>query len=260
MGTLVQPAAGVGAACGNGARPANPAGMVELQTERRRERRRVGRRDVVGRHAATGAEVAEVERRSVDRAAAPAGPLDLGDLLAAALGRLGERLGLQHAGAGAERRVRVAERLAVDVERVVRRAMDARPRAGVSVNQPAPVFGGDCVSSPLSDALAPCFSRSRKPGTTPCFGVRLDGVLAHAIGREEQQLARRGPGHGRRGWPRAGQPRLRPMARRDRPSPSPPAQPTRASSSHALQSPNTQMWQTYGLWEAACDRRVTWLT
>ncbi len=39
----------------------------------------------------------------------------------------------------------------------------------VSVNHPAPVFGGDCVSSPLSDALAPFFSRSRKPGTTPCF-------------------------------------------------------------------------------------------
>ena len=58
----------------------------------------------------------------------------------------------------------------------------------VSVNHPAPVFGGACVSSPLSDALAPFFNRSRKPGTTPCFAYCLDGVLAQAVGREEQQL------------------------------------------------------------------------
>ena len=36
-----------------------------------------------------------------------------------------------------------------------------------SVNQPAPVFGGACVSSPWSDAYAPRWSSSRKPGVTP---------------------------------------------------------------------------------------------
>ena len=37
----------------------------------------------------------------------------------------------------------------------------------VNVNQPAPVFGGACVSRPWSDANAPCLSISLKPGTTP---------------------------------------------------------------------------------------------
>ena len=36
-----------------------------------------------------------------------------------------------------------------------------------SVNQPAPVFGGACVSSPWSDAYAPRLSSLRKPGVTP---------------------------------------------------------------------------------------------
>ena len=71
--------------------------VVELERERRREGRRVLGRDVVRRHPATRAEVAEVERRPVDRAAAAARPLDLGDALAGPFGRLRERLGLQHA-------------------------------------------------------------------------------------------------------------------------------------------------------------------
>src|SRR3954453_2499439 len=60
---------------------------------------------------------------------APAPPLDLRDLLAAALGRLGQRLDLQDAARRRERRGRVAERLAVDVERVVGRAVPGRPGA-----------------------------------------------------------------------------------------------------------------------------------
>ena len=35
----------------------------------------------------------------------------------------------------------------------------------VSENQPAPVFGGACVSRPLSEACAPCLSSSLKPGS-----------------------------------------------------------------------------------------------
>ena len=37
----------------------------------------------------------------------------------------------------------------------------------VSVNQPAPVFGGACVSRPWSEAFVPCRSSSRKPGVSP---------------------------------------------------------------------------------------------
>jgi hypothetical protein len=37
----------------------------------------------------------------------------------------------------------------------------------VSVNHPAPVFGGACVSRPLSEALAPLSSKLLNPGTTP---------------------------------------------------------------------------------------------
>ncbi len=47
-----------------------------------------------------------------------------------------------------------------------------------SVNQPAPVFGGACVSRPLFDAYAPCLSMSRKPGTRP-----LSAYLATASWR-----------------------------------------------------------------------------
>jgi hypothetical protein len=86
--------------------------MVELQAERRDERLEVARRYVVRGHTAAGGELAEVERRPVDRAVAPARPLDLGDLLAAALGRLGERLGLKDVRAvGRERRLRAGEAL-----------------------------------------------------------------------------------------------------------------------------------------------------
>ena len=129
------------------------------------------RRDVVRRHAAARAEVAEVERRPVDRAAAAARPLDLGDLLAAALGRLGERLGLQDAVADAavrpgERRVR--ERAAPLMWNVLLVEPWTPGQAPVArVNQPAPVFGGAWVSRPLPDAYAPLRSSSRKPGVSP---------------------------------------------------------------------------------------------
>src|SRR5690606_25454298 len=102
-------------------------GVVELQPEGGDERRVVGGRDVVRRDPAAGEEAAEVDRRAVDLAVAPAGPLDLRDLLAAALGGLRDRLGLRDA--WVEGGDAVVERLAVDVEGVVRRAVDAGPGA-----------------------------------------------------------------------------------------------------------------------------------
>ena len=113
---------------GEGCLAGEAGGMVELDTERGDEVGQVGRRDVVRRHPAARVERAEVDRRALDRGLGAAGVFELDDLLATALGGLADRLGLGHAGregAGA-----VRERLTVDVERVVRRPVDARPGAG----------------------------------------------------------------------------------------------------------------------------------
>ena len=104
------------------------------------------RADEVRRDAATGEEGPEVDRRAVDGRVATARPLDLGDLQAAALGGLGDRLDLEDA--RIERRGPVRERLAVDVEGVVGRAVTPGHAPVASVYQPAPVFGGAWVSSP----------------------------------------------------------------------------------------------------------------
>ena len=141
---------------------------------------------VVRGHAAARAEVAEVERRAVDGAAASAGPLDLGDLLAAALGGLGERLGLEHA--RVERRGAVAERLAVHVEGVVGRAVHARPGARVErepagarvrrrLRQQAVAGGPRALAEEVAEA-----------GHDALVGVLLDRVLAQAVGGEEEEL------------------------------------------------------------------------
>ena len=161
-------------------------GLVVLQSEGGDERRIVAWRDVVGHDATPGPEVAEVERRPVDGATASARPLDLGDAQAVPLGGLGQRLGLQNR---AEGRRAVAERLAVDVERVVRRPMDARPRpGGQGVPAGARVRGGlgeqPVVGSPCASAQQVAEAR-RDAGVC----VLLDGVLAQSVGGEEEQLA-----------------------------------------------------------------------
>src|SRR5207253_5752216 len=79
-----------------------PGRVVELDAERRDQRRVVEQRVTgaaveVRRDAAPGEERLEVDRRALDRGVPTAGPLDLGDLQAAALGGLGDRLGLEHA-------------------------------------------------------------------------------------------------------------------------------------------------------------------
>ena len=58
----------------------------------------------------------------------------------------------------------------------------------VSVNQPAPVFGGDWVSRPLPDARAPCRSMLAEPRHDALVGVLADEVLRHAVGGEEQEV------------------------------------------------------------------------
>ena len=160
--------------------------VIELQPERGRERRRVVRRDEVRGDAASRQERAEVEGGALNHAAATAGPLDLGHLLAAALGRLGQRLGLQHA--GVERRRAIGERLAVGVERVVRRAVDARPRPGREREPAGPGVGRRLGQEAVAGRLGAIPQQVTEPRHLPLVRVALDEVLLQAVGREEQQL------------------------------------------------------------------------
>ena len=84
-----------GGGAGEGRLSGKAGRVIKLQAEGGHEGGVVGGADVVGGHATAGEEAAVVDGRAVDRAAAPAGPFDLGDLLAAALGGLGQGLGLQ---------------------------------------------------------------------------------------------------------------------------------------------------------------------
>ena len=169
--------------------PGEPVRVVELQAEAGRERRVVGGRDVVRGDAAARAEVAEVDGGAVDGAGAPAGPLDLGDPLAAALGGLGQRLGLQHG--RAERRRAGGERLAVDVERVVGRPVDARPGAGGERVPAGPGVRRRLREQPAVGGLGAAGAAGRGSPARPVRrsdGVLLDAVLHEAVGGEEQQL------------------------------------------------------------------------
>ena len=107
-----------------------------------------GRADEVGRHAAPGEERLEVDRRAVDGGVAAAGPLDLGDLEAAALGGLGDGLGLEDARRRTRRSGwRTAAPLMWNVLLVDPWTPGQAPVA--RLYQPAPVFGGAWVSRPL---------------------------------------------------------------------------------------------------------------
>src|SRR4029453_4440674 len=104
--------------------------MIELEPERGDEgdvvEEGVARvADEVRRNAPAGEERSEVDRRALNGGIASTRPFDLGDLEPFALCRLRDRLGLEHV--RIERRRAVPERLAVDVEGVVRGAVDRGP-------------------------------------------------------------------------------------------------------------------------------------
>ncbi len=154
-----------------------PGRVIELQAERRDEIREVVGADVVRGHAPAREEVAVVDGGPVDGRAPAARPFDLRDLLPAALGSLREGLRLEHA--RVERGGAAGEGRAVDVEGVVGRAGDGRPRArrqAVPARRPcsaAPGSAGRCRSRwrPSSSGLrkwaggpAP---RTRRPGSAP---------------------------------------------------------------------------------------------
>ena len=146
------------------------------------------RADVVRGDAAAGEERPEVDGRAVDGGVAAAGPLDLGDLEPAALGGLGDRLGLEDA--GVERGgARGSERVAVEWNVLLVEPWTPGQAPVASVYQPAPVFGGAWVSRPLPDAFVPFLRNAAIVGITPCGRVLRDEVLAHAVGGEEDGLA-----------------------------------------------------------------------
>ena len=162
--------------------------MVVLHPERGDEVGEIGRRDVVGGDATTRQEVAEVERRSVDGPTTSAGPFDLGHLQSTAFGRLGEGLGLQHP--RVEGRRAVAERLAVDVERVVGRAGHARPGARGEGEPPGAGVRRGLGQQPVVGCLHAFAQQIAEAGHDTLLRVLLDEVLAHAVRHKEQHMRR----------------------------------------------------------------------
>ena len=183
---------------GSGARerrlPGEAGRVVELEPERGGERGVVRRGDVVRGHAPAGEEVAEVERRAVDGADAPTGPLDLDDAPPGPLGGLGQRLGLEDA--GVEGRRPVGEGLTVDVERVVGRARGARPGAGGQRVPAGAGVGRRLRQQPTAGGHRAPPEQFPEAGDDVGVGrVGLDPVLHEAVGGEQQQprLLRRRP-------------------------------------------------------------------
>ena len=196
-GRHVGPAGGVGRR-GTGERClARVAGrVVELEAERPDERS-VVEQDVsraageVGGHAATRQERPEVDRGALGRRTAAAGPLDLGDLEAAALRALRERLGLQDA--GVEGRGPVGEHGAAAVERVVGGARHARPRPGGEA-EPARARVGRCLAQ---QAVAGCVGAVLEERghrrQQALLRILRDDVLSQAVGGEEDRRVGRRP-------------------------------------------------------------------
>ena len=169
-------------------------GVVELEPEGGDERNVVeqlvaSRTDEVRGDTSAGKEGSEVDRRSLDRRVAAAGPLDLGDLEAAPLGGLGDRLGLEDV--GVERRGAVAKRLTVDVERVVGRAVDARPCAGREAVPAGAGVRGRLGQETASGRIRALLEEPLHRGHDASVGVLLDEILAEAVSREEDGLVRR---------------------------------------------------------------------
>ena len=90
----------------------------------------------------------------------------------------------------------VRERLTVDVERVVRRAVDARPRAGREAVPARAVFGGACVRRPFPVAEGPLLEELGHRGQEALGRVLRHEVLPQAVRCEEDG----GVGLGLLGW------------------------------------------------------------
>ena len=172
---------------GEGSLSGESGRVVELEAERGDEGRVVVRADVVRRHAAPGEEALEVDGRAVDRADAAARPLDLGDLLAAALGGLREGLGLENA--RVERRGAVPERRSVDVEGVVRRAVHAGPRTGREAVPARARVRRRLREEPLAAGLGARLEELRDRRHRLVRRVVRGEILAHAVGDEEDRGA-----------------------------------------------------------------------
>ena len=119
---------------------------------------------------------------------APAGPLDLRHAQPAALGGLGERLGLQDA-AMSNAAVRLPNGWPLTWNVLFVDPATPGQAPVLSVFQPAPVFGGDCVSRPPPVATERRGDQLAEAGNdVALLGVGLDAILHEAVGGEEQQL------------------------------------------------------------------------
>ena len=194
LGRAVRSPAGAAPAGRVGRRGAREGGlpgvagrMVELEAERGDERgvveqRLTGLADEVRRDATAREERLEVDRGALDGRVATAGPLDLGDLEAAALGGLGDRLGLEHV--RVERGGPAGERLAGRWNVLLVEPWTPGHAPVASEYQPAPVFGrrlGPAGRCPRAEV--PFAQEDPIVGHDALSRVLRDEVLAHAVGR-----------------------------------------------------------------------------
>ena len=148
--------------------------------------RLVVRADEVGRDAAAGEERSEVDRRAVDRGVAAAGPLDLGDLKACALGGLGDRLRLENA--WRERGRAGGKRLVIGVERVVRRPVNTRPCPRCEGVPACPRVRWRLCQKAVAARRRALLEERPHGRHDPAGGVLGDEILSQPIGREEDGL------------------------------------------------------------------------
>ena len=179
---------------GRHVRPARGVCEVDplvLHAEGVRARRLPGQ-VVVEHDPADSDERAEVDDRALKRRSEIAGadPLHGDDRLAAPLGRLPDVVGLQDAGRRKARGV-VEVALTDPVERVVRRAVLARPRAGRERVPPDAGVGREALQEAVL-ALQPSVHQLTHRRHGALLRVLVDQVRPHAVGREEDDRRARG--------------------------------------------------------------------
>ena len=163
--------------------------MVELQTERGGERRRVGRADVVGRDTATGAEVAEVERRPLIAPLRPPAHSIWATFLpprSAAWANVSacSTPGVPNAD------VLLANGWPLTWNVLFVEPCDARPRAGRQREPSGAGVRRRLRQQTVVGCLGAVLQQVAEAWHHALLRVLLDGVLAQAVGREEQQLVR----------------------------------------------------------------------
>ena len=140
----IRPTRGI---CGLGSRKSSlsgePGRMIELQTECGCKGGAIVGADVVGRNPAAREKRAEIHGRTVDHTYTSTGPFDLGNLLTASFGRLGQGFCLEHP--AIESRCAVGKGCTIDMKGIIGRSVHARPGTGCQA-VPARSRIGRCLS------------------------------------------------------------------------------------------------------------------